>query len=75
MTIQLTNQELVISFNVLKLVTALLEYIDLFKYHTSVSEGGLAPPLYNVRGLQLPSPPFLPPMYGTAQFKLDDTRV
>ena len=40
---------LVTSFNVLKLVSALLEYIDL-----SVSEGGL---LYNVRG-----PPFLPPM-------------
>ena len=45
------------SFNVLKLVTALLEYIDLFKYHTSVSEGGLAP-LYNLRGLQPLSPPF-----------------
>ena len=35
---------LVTSFNVLKLVSALLEYIDL-----SVSEGGLSP-LYNVRG-------------------------
>ena len=38
-----------ISFNVLKSVTALLEYIDLFKYHTFVSEGGLAP-LHNMRG-------------------------
>ena len=45
-----------ISFNVLKLVTALLEYIDLFKYYTSVSEGGLAP-RYNVRG---PSAPLAP---------------
>ena len=39
---------LVTSFNVLKLVSALLEYIDL-----SVSEGGLAP-LYNVRGASAP---------------------